>query len=249
MSVDAVGIICGSGMNRLHGLEMIESQSVDTPFGAPSGSVIHARLGGGQGYFMARHGNDHTLAPHEVNYRANIWALKHIGIDRIVAVNTVGAINPRLAPGELLLPDQIVDYTWGRAQTFHEALNGPVAHIDFTEPYSESVRRILTRAAADAGVPLRAGGVYGATQGPRLETRSEINRMERDGCDVVGMTGMPEAALARELEIEYACCAVVVNMAAGRGDSERSIHSEIELHMDQGMGRVWSILAQLLNDL
>ncbi len=249
MSRSPVGVIGGSGMDRLRDMEVIGRQVVPTPFGAPSAPIVHGRLGGAEGYFLARHGSGHTLAPHEVNYRANIWALSRLGIDQVVAINTVGAIREDLTPGELVLPDQIIDYTWGRAQTFHEGLGGEVIHVDFTEPYSSPVRAMLIKAAKNAAVPVRDGGVYGATQGPRLESRSEINRMERDGCDVVGMTGMPEAVLARELEIEYACCAVVVNMAAGRGDGRQGIHGEIEQNMEQGMEHVRRLLERLMMDL
>ena len=249
MSQGPVGVIGGSGMDRLRDMEVIGRQVLPTPFGAPSAPIIHGRLGGGEGYFLARHGSGHTLAPHEINYRANIWALKRLGIDRVVAINTVGAIRGDLVPGEILLPDQIIDYTWGRAQTFHEGPDGEVIYVDFTEPYSSSVRAMLVKAANNAAVPVHSGGVYGATQGPRLESRSEINRMERDGCDVVGMTGMPEAVLARELEIEYASCAVVVNMAAGRSDGQQGIHGEIEQHMEQGMDRVRRVLERLMMDL
>jgi len=249
MSAHLVGIIGGSGMDRLQDIEVLGRQVLPTPHGPPSAPVIHIRLGGGDGYLLARHGSGHTLAPHEINYRANIWALKHLGVRQVIAINTVGAIRGDMGPGELVLPDQIIDYTWGRAHTFHEGSAAIVAHADFTEPYSAEVRELLIDAAGEAGVEMHVGGTYGATQGPRLESRSEIDRMERDGCDVVGMTGMPEAALARELDLEYASCAVVVNMAAGRGDGGEGIHEEIERHMDLGMGRMRRVLEQLMMNL
>lgn len=244
-----IGVIGGSGLDRLRELKVIGRQVIPTPYGPPSAPVIHGSLDGGEAYFLARHGSGHTLAPHEVNYRANIWALKSLGIRRIVAINTVGAIRAGLAPGDLLLPDQIIDYTWGRAHTFHDNASGSVLHVDFTEPYSAEVRQMLRRAASAAEVPLSDGGTYGATQGPRLESRSEIDRMERDGCDMVGMTGMPEAALSRELGLEYASCCVAVNMAAGRGDGIEGIHEEIDRHMDLAMRRVRAVLERLIRDL
>jgi len=249
MSGALIGVIGGSGMDRLHDMKVLGRQVIPTPFGPPSAPVIHGSLGGGEGYFLARHGSGHTLAPHEVNYRANIWALQSLGIRRIIAINTVGAIRAGLPSGDLLLPDQIVDYTWGRAHTFHDGASGSVFHVDFTEPYSAGLRGMLRLAASAAEVPLHDGGTYGATQGPRLESRSEIDRMERDGCDVVGMTGMPEAALARELGLEYASCCVVVNMAAGRGDGSEGIHAEIDRFMDLGMSRVRAVLERLMRDL
>ncbi len=249
MSAPLIGIIGGSGMDRLQDLEVLGRQVLPTPHGPPSAPVVHARLGTGAGYLLARHGSGHTLAPHEINYRANIWALKHLGVRQVIAINTVGAIRSDMSPGELVLPDQIIDYTWGRAHTFHEGSATTVAHVDFTEPYSAEVRKLLVDAAGEAGVPMHVGGTYGATQGPRLESGSEIDRMERDGCDVVGMTGMPEAALARELDLEYASCAVIVNMAAGRGDGGAGIHEEIERHMDLGMSRMRRVLEQLMTNL
>jgi 5'-deoxy-5'-methylthioadenosine phosphorylase len=249
MSGALIGIIGGSGMDRLQDLQVLGRQVLPTPYGPPSAPVIHACLGSGEVYLLARHGSGHFLAPHEVNYRANIWALRHLGVRQVIAINTVGAIRGDLAPGELMLPDQIIDYTWGRSHTFHEGSGSSVVHVDFTEPYCTRVRGLLIDAAAAAGVPLHAGGTYGATQGPRLETRSEIDRMESDGCDVVGMTGMPEAALARELDLGYASCAVIVNMAAGRGDGAVGIHEEMERYMDLGMGRVRALLEQLMTNL
>ena len=186
------------------------------------------------------------MAPHEVNYRANLWALKEEKVEGIVSVASVGGIRKDLGPGTLLLPDQIIDYTWGRGSTFFEGADAPVTHIDFTEPYSTSVRERIRQAARLCGERLVEGGVYAATQGPRLETAAEINRMERDGADVVGMTGMPEAVLARELGLDYAAIAVVANYAAGRGDSARAISiARIAEVLEEAMGRVRRIIGQL----
>jgi 5'-methylthioadenosine phosphorylase len=196
--------------------------------------------------FLARHGYGHTIAPHEVNYRANLWALKEAGALEVVSVASVGAIRAGIAPGALVLPHQIIDYTWGRHATFYEGRGVPVNHIDFTEPYSAGLRQKLRNAAQHCGEKLAERGVYAATQGPRLETAAEIDRLERDGADLVGMTGMPEAALAREVSLEYAAIAVVANFAAGRGDSQRAVPlDKIAAVLEEAMGRVRRIIEKL----
>ncbi len=243
----AIAIIGGSGLTRLEGLDIVRREVVHTPYGEPSGPVTHGLLHGREVVFLARHGYGHTIPPHRVNYRANIWALKSLGVEEVVAVNSVGGISEGLEPGTLAIPDQIVDYTWGRAHTFFDGDGAPVTHIEFTYPYCETLRRRLVEAARAAGVPFRERGTYAATQGPRLETAAEIERLARDGCDMVGMTGMPEAALARELELCYACCAVVVNRAAGRGPGDgRIAMEEIERWLEEGMARVRRLLQELL---
>lgn len=236
-----IAIIGGTGLTRLNPLEIVRREMVQTPFGEPSGALIHGRLYGRDVVFLARHGYGHTIPPHKVNYRANIWALKHIGVEKVVAVAAVGGIREDMAPGRIAVPDQIIDYTYGRDQTFFEDDLEHVTHIDFTWPYTEALRQSLLDGGKQAGIDVIADGCYGATQGPRLETAREIDCMERDGCDLVGMTGMPEAALARELELEYACCSVVANWAAGRGEGEITME-EIESHLQNGMAQ----LAQLL---
>jgi len=196
--------------------------------------------------FLARHGYGHTIPPHEVNYRANLWALKDAGADSVVSVASVGGIRNDIWPGAILLPHQVIDYTWGRASTFFEGPGAPVNHIDFTEPYSRVMRARLLNAAAAAGERVTDGGVYAATQGPRLETAAEIHRLERDGADIVGMTGMPEAALAREIGLEYAALTVVANYAAGRGDSEHAVPlDKIGAVLEEAMGRVRRIIEKL----
>jgi 5'-methylthioadenosine phosphorylase len=196
--------------------------------------------------FLARHGYGHTIPPHQVNYPANIWALKEAGATEVVSVASVGGIRDDLAPGTLMIPDQIIDYTWGRKSTFFEGIDQPVHHIDFTHPYDASLRRKLLGAAGEVGEHVVDGGVYAASQGPRLETAAEIDRFERDGAHVVGMTGMPEAALAREIELAYAAIAVVSNYAAGRSSSEHGIQFDsIELVLHEAMIRVRCILERL----
>ena len=242
-----LGIIGGTGLTKLANLEITHRQVVRTPYGEPSGALTFGMLCGVEIVFLARHGYGHTIPPHEVNYRANLWALKEHGVDRLVSVATVGGIHPDLRAGGLVVPDQLIDYTWGRAHTFFVSGEKPVTHLDFTEPYCVTMRQDILRAAAKKDVVIRDGGVYAVAQGPRLETAAEINRMERDGADRVGMTGMPEAYLARELDLCYAAIGVVVNDAAGRGASKKGIREEdIQRVLDDLMGRVRILLEELV---
>lgn len=241
-----LAIIGGSGLTQLGSMAQTRRAVSSTPYGDPSGALTFGRVRSREVVFLARHGYGHTIAPHEVNYRANLWALKEAGVDAVVSVASVGAIRAGLPPGALLLPHQVIDYTWGRACTFFEGDGAPVNHIDFTEPYSNALRKKILEAAAACGETLIDRGVYAATQGPRLETAAEIDRLERDGADVVGMTGMPEAALAREISLEYAAIAVVANYAAGRGDSERAVPLDrIGQVLEEAMQRVRRILESL----
>lgn len=238
-----LAIIGGSGLTKLANLDVVRREFVRTPWGEPSGALIFGNIANHPVIFIARHGYGHTIPPHKVNYRANLWALWEAKATRIVSVASVGAIRADIHPGELLIPDQIVDYTHGRAMTFHDGTDRPVVHIDFTEPYDEALRQTLIAAAAAAGEKAHIGGTYAATQGPRLESRGEIERLARDGCDVVGMTGMPEAALARELELPYAAINVVANYAAGRGASQHQVEFDsIEGVLQGAMGRVRRVL-------
>ena len=238
-----LALLGGSGLTELAGLEVQSRRIVRTPFGEPSGPVTFGRLGGIDWVFLARHGYGHTLAPHEINYRANLWALHHLGVKRIVSVCTVGGITADYPAGAIAVPDQLIDYTWGRKSTFFEGAEQPVVHVDFTHPYDEATRALLVASAADAGVPVIPRGTYAAMQGPRLETAAEVTRLERDGAHLVGMTGMPEAALARELGVPYATIAVVANPAAGRGASADAISLEaIGAVLAEAMGRVRRIV-------
>lgn len=242
-----LAVIGGSGLSQLANLEIRQRKVARTPFGEPSGPLTVGALQGRELVFLARHGYGHTIAPHQVNYRANLWALREMGVEEVVSVASVGGIRSDLGPGVLLVPDQILDYTWGRAATFYEGAEAPVTHIDFTEPYSANVRRRILAAATACGEAIIDGGVYATTQGPRLETAAEITRLERDGADVVGMTGMPEAALARELDLAYAAIGVVANYAAGRGDSLRAVSLEqIGVVLEQAMERVRRIIERLI---
>ncbi|MDP2241692.1 MAG: S-methyl-5'-thioinosine phosphorylase [Burkholderiales bacterium] len=242
-----LAIIGGSGLAQLSNLEVTHRQVVRTPYGEPSGALTFGNIQGHEVIFLARHGYGLTIPPHEVNYCANIWALHSQQVSNVVAVATVGGIRSDLTPGTLIVPDQIIDYTHDRKSTFFTANNHSVTHIDFTHPYSEPLRQRLFRAAERAGEALVAGGTYAATQGPRLETAAEINRLERDGAHMVGMTGMPEAALAREMGLSYATIAVVVNPAAGRGSSGQGVKFEnIQAVSHKTMAKVRHILEELV---
>jgi 5'-methylthioinosine phosphorylase len=238
-----VAIIGGSGLSQLGNMEVTQRRVARTPYGEPSGALTFGRIRGREVVFLARHGYGHTIAPHEVNYRANIWALKDAGAESVVSVASVGGIRGDIQPGMIVLPDQVIDYTWGRSSTFFEGAGVPVNHIDFTVPYSVQLRKKLLKAATACGEKILDGAVYAATQGPRLETAAEITRLERDGAHIVGMTGMPEAALAREVSLDYAAIAVVANYAAGRGDSARAIAlDKIGEILDEAMVRVRRII-------
>jgi 5'-methylthioinosine phosphorylase len=242
-----LAVIGGSGLSKLASLEVTQRKAVRTPYGEPSGALTFGRIRSTEMVFLARHGYGHTVAPHEVNYRANLWALKDAGVTSVVSVASVGGIRRDVLPGALMVPDQIIDYTWGRSATFFEGAGAPVTHIDFTEPYTQMLRQRILAAARACGEPVLDGGTYAATQGPRLETAAEINRLERDGADVVGMTGMPEASLARELGLEYAAIAVSANFAAGRGESVHAVPMErIEAVLAEAMGRVRRVIEQLI---
>jgi len=221
-----LAIIGGSGLTRLSTLAVAHREVVRTPYGEPSSALIFGQIMDRDVVFLARHGHGHTIPPHRVNYRANLWALRERGVDTILAVASVGAIAPVHAPGDLVLPHQLIDYSSGRESTFFDGGDRTVVHADFTHPYTPALRRRCLIAAHRAGIPVHDGGVYAAVSGPRLETAAEINRMERDGATLVGMTGMPESVLARELGLAYAAIAVVVNHAAGRGDSAQEIAME-----------------------
>lgn len=241
-----LAVIGGSGLSQLANLDVSHREVLRTPYGEPSGAVTFGQICGRPVAFLARHGYGHTIPPHEVNYRANIWALAQRGALAIVSVASVGSIRADLKPGDIVIPHQIIDYTWGRKSTFHEGPDCTLTHIDFTEPYDHALRERLIAAAAATGIPVSLGAVYAATQGPRLETAAEINRYERDGVDVVGMTGMPEAALAREIGLPYAAISVVSNYAAGRADSAAGISfAAIEGVLVESMGRVRTIIEKL----
>lgn len=237
-----LAIIGGSGLDQLPALRVLGSRRETTPWGEPSAALLDGELDGTPVSFLPRHGSHHHLPPHLINYRANIAALRQAGVGEVLAVAAVGGIGAEAAPGTIVIPDQIIDYTWGREHTFHDGVDGQVGHIEFGEPFASELRESLLEAAQALGQPVVAGGCYGATQGPRLETAAEITRLGRDGCTLVGMTGMPEAALAREAGLRYAMCALVVNWAAGI--SAEPISLEDILHeLREGMARVVRLLS------
>lgn len=241
-----LAVIGGSGLYTFDGLENATRHSVDTPYGVASGDVIVGEFEGYRLAFLARHGESHSLPPHRVNYRANLWALHQLGARKIIGINAVGGIRDDMGPQVIVVPNQLIDYTHGRFTSYCDVEGAEVKHIDFSEPYAESLRQQLLSGAREAGIDVIDGGCYGATQGPRLETRAEIARMKRDGCDLVGMTGMPEAALARELELEYACLSLVANFAAGCGEEAEISIEEIFAHLAAATAEVPRILAAML---
>ena len=241
-----LAIIGGTGLTQLNGLSIIKRETLTTPYGMPSADFITGEYHQKDIIFLARHGNPHTIAPHKINYRANIWGLKHLGVEKIIAVAAVGGITPEMAPAHIAIPDQIIDYSHSRLQTFFEDENYPVTHIDFTYPYNRALRAALIMAAAKADITISPIGTYGCTQGPRLETAAEIKRMEKDGCDLVGMTGMPEASLAKELDMDYAAISVIANWAAGKAAGEITM-AEIERHLHNGMINVAKLLTAFIS--
>jgi len=240
-----LAIIGGTSLSQLDELSQIEQHTIDTPFGKPSSAVIQGQLHGKTILFLARHGEQHTIPPHKINYRANCWALQQLGADKIIAIAAVGGISPQLSPNTLAIPDQLIDYSYGREQSFFSDDFSPDKHLDFTHPYDETLRQQLLKAAQHHNINIIDGGTYATTQGPRLETAAEIKRLAQDGCTMVGMTGMPEAYLARELDIAYATCALSVNWAAGLCKNEISM-AEINNIVSQGMGRIKQLLAQVI---
>ncbi len=242
-------ILGGSGLTSFAELVIDRREVIRTPWGEPSGPVVIGRIAGVPVAFLPRHGHGHTIPPHAINYRANIQALKNIGAEGVIAVASVGGIRGDMQPGRIALLDQMLDYTWGREPTFFDGPERPVTHIDFTLPYDPGLRARLLEAARAAGHPLIDGGCYACMQGPRLETAAEIDRVERDGADLVGMTLMPEAALARELDLPYAALAVVVNHAAGRGDSLTSISTaEIGRTLEGAIEQVRAVIASFIRE-
>ncbi|WP_322628892.1 S-methyl-5'-thioinosine phosphorylase [Halothiobacillus sp.] len=241
-----LAIIGGTGLSQLDGMEEMRHQVVSTPYGEPSGPITVGRMGGQEILFLPRHGYNHRIAPHEINYRANIWALREMQVTKILAVSAVGGISATMTPGSLCVPDQIIDYTWGRPSTFFEGDLESVTHVDFSYPYDEQLRNAFLQAGAALSIPMIDGGTYGATQGPRFETAAEIRRLEQDGCHVVGMTGMPEAVLARESDIRYASLNVVGNWAAGRSGPRLVSMAEISQTLRVSMKDVRRVLGQIL---
>lgn len=244
-----LAIIGGSGMKKLANLKVTHRQVMRTPYGEPSSPLTFGTIGEQEIVFLSRHGHGHTIPPHQINYRANIWTLHALQVSKIIAVASVGGIREDLTPGKIVIPHQILDYTHGRSATFFDHTDRAVVHTDFTQPYDSIVRTELLNAGKNANISVIDGCVYAATQGPRFETAAEVNRLEQDGADCVGMTGMPEAILARELEIPYATVAVVANYAAGRGDSAQGIPLETaHIILENTMMHVRNMLEHLVTN-
>lgn len=246
--MNRLAVIGGTGLASLEGLSVESEETMATPWGETSAPLVRGRYAGREILFLARHGNPHVLPPHRINYRANIHALKQAGAEAVLGINAVGGITPAMTPGHIVIPDQIIDYTWGRGHTFFEDDLEEVVHVDFTRPYTPALRRRLVAAAESVRLSVADGGTYGATQGPRLESAAEITRMEREGCDLVGMTGMPEAALARELDLDYAAICMVVNQAAGKTGEEITM-AMIRGNLEQCMKKVHTLLAAVIERL
>jgi 5'-methylthioinosine phosphorylase len=243
--MSVIAIIGGSGLTDYPGLVIDEVREVETPFGSPSAALRIGRLQERPVVFLPRHGDKHRIAPHRINYRANLSALKQVGVTHILAVAAVGGINEQFGPGVLSVPDQLIDYTYGREQSFFSDEFSADRHIDFTWPYDQMLRAAMLEAGRELGLVLVDGGTYGAVQGPRLETAAEIQRMRRDGCDLVGMTGMPEASLAREIGLPYATLAVVANWAAGITDEELSME-DIQRTLTSGLEKVQAVISAVI---
>ena len=222
-----IGLIGGSGLYDIKGFVLKQKKSITTPFGKPSDQYLIGKIGKTDIVFLPRHGKKHNIPPHMINYRANIWGFKKLGVERILSICAVGGIKKGLKTGDIVILDQIMDMTKNRKSTFYNG-KGRVVHIDFTEPYCPELRRIILKAGKQARVSLKNGGNYVAVEGPRLETASEIKSFKLLGGDVVGMTGMPEASLAREMEICYSGISVVANYAAGISKTKLTVPEVME---------------------
>jgi len=237
-----LAVIGGTGLSQFDEWPVKQRHQVKTDFGEPSAAIIEISTPKGKVFFLPRHGETHSIAPHQINYRANIAALHSLGVTDIIAIAAVGGITAELAPGTLVCPDQLIDYTYGRKQTFFEQEFAANKHIDFSYPYDATLRKVILKGSSNAVLD---GGTYGATQGPRLETAAEIKRLAQDGCTMVGMTGMPEAALARELGLNYACLALVVNWAAGL-TGEVITMNDIEQVLHKGQQKIREQLVEIM---
>ena len=240
-----LGIIAGSGLQRLNHLEQVRREIIRTPFGEASCAVTFGQLAGVDVAFINRHGYGHTLAPHQINYRANIWTMKHIGVQALCAIGSSGALSTDISPSQIILPHDVLDYTIGRKNTFFEGPDSPIVYTDMSEPFDAELRTQLVQAAQAAGHAIVTEAVYACTNGPRLETPAEVRRMAGDGAQIVGMTLVPEVVLAKELALPYAAMTVCTNYAAGVG-SKAEIHDleQWRAQRDQSLARVEQILVQ-----
>ena len=241
-----IGVIGGTGLSSIKDLVIVRHEDVITPYGNPSEPLTVGNFGGKDIIFLARHGKQHSIPPHLINYQANIFAFNLMGVTDIISIASVGSINPEDKPGTLVFPDQLIDYTYGRKHTFFDGEKEPVSHIDFTHPYDNCLRNDLIEIASSSNFLFKREGVYGVVQGPRLETAAEINKYDGDGVTIVGMTGMPEAVLAKELNMNYATICLIANHAAGRGLSADGItHEEISKNSEKMMLNVIEIIKEI----
>jgi len=240
-----LGLIGGTGLD--HWGEAVKTHDIKSEYGQPSAVLAEYHVGNLQIFFLPRHGSEHTIPPHAVNYRANIDAFKQLRVEGIVAVNAVGGISSNNAPGTVTVPDQLIDYTWGRAHSFSLTSDEPLQHVEFAGPFDGHLRAGLIKAATTTQVNINNGGCIAVAQGPRLETAAEIRRFKQDGCDMVGMTSMPEAALAREAGLDYACLCVNANWGAGLEDEPVTM-AAIETTLKKAMVKVRKILAALFEE-
>jgi len=243
-----IAIIGGTGLSRLDSLVVHRREMVKTPYGVPSCPLVYGELNGISVVFLSRHGNSQSIPAHLVNYCANVWALHSVGVNRIVAVGVVGAIDDACKVGDIVIPDQIIDYTTERAGSYERGDVEGFHQIDFSYPFNDALRQELIQGGSRAGVSLVDHGTYGTVSGPRLETVAEVRRMEQDGCSIVGMSCMPEAALARELALDYAFCAVTVNPAAGKGDGVINV-PEWQSTIETGMASARLLLTETVSSL
>jgi len=240
-----IAVIGGTGLAALSNIKVLNEKIHKTQYGQTDAPLVRGFLSDKEVIFLARHGNPHVIPPHKVNYRANIRALKDFGISNIISVNAVGGITDSMSPGSIVIPNQVIDYTYSRKHTYFDDGFDQVKHIDFTHPYSEHIRAKLINSANALSIIIKSSATYGATQGPRLETAAEIKRLEQDGCDLVGMTGMPEACLARELDMNYASICLIVNWAAGKTDGIITMEV-IQRHIKSGMKEINLIIQKAI---
>lgn len=240
------GLIGGTGLD--HFGKAVRSHDIESSFGIPSARFAEFHIGQSQVFFLPRHGKQHEFPPHAVNYRANLDAFRKLEVEGIIAVNAVGGITPTHPPGALSLPDQLIDYTWGREHTFSMLAGDELQHVEFANPFDGQLRLGLLNAAATADVEVVNKGCVGVSQGPRLETAAEIRRFGQDGCDLIGMTTMPEAALAREAGLDYACISVTSNWAAGL-EAKPVTMAAIESTLESAMFMVRKLLAQFFEEI
>lgn len=245
-------VIGGSGLYQFADLHVLEQKKINTPFGEPSDVITKGQLQNSMVYFLPRHGAKHHLPPHMVNYRANLFALRELGVTHILAVNAVGGTTAYLQAGDIVIPDQLIDYTYGREHTFSDGSGNIISgnqvhHIDFTEPFDIALRNRIITAAQKIALPVVKQGVYGCMQGPRLESAAEIKRLANDGCTLVGMTAMPEAALARELNMAYASISIVANLAAGLSEIPLTVE-DIHAVVANGLEKIQRLIKETIVD-